>query len=66
MTSPTERAVLLPSSLIERAAKLAPVMTADVHATDDSDPEWTALDVINVALGRGLDALEREYLGQGR
>jgi hypothetical protein len=68
MMSSTEQSVTVLRSFVERAAKLAPVITADPNATNlnEDDGKWTPQDVINVALSRGLDALEQQYLGQGR
>jgi len=51
---------VLPSA-IERAVRLAEAITADPNATHHGDGAWTAQDVINVALARGLDALEQTY-----
>jgi hypothetical protein len=53
----TPQQVKIPDATIERAAQLAEAMTAQ----EDSDNEWTVQDVINVALGRGLDAMEQLY-----
>jgi hypothetical protein len=57
-----ELPVTVDPSAVRRAARLAGVITADPHATHHGDGAWTAADVINVALGRGLDALEQQYL----
>ena len=49
-------------SVISRAARLAEAMTDSPDATPTQDAGWTVEDVITVAIGRGLDALERQYL----
>lgn len=46
---------------LERAARLAELMTADPEAAGLGDEPWTVQDVVNVALLRGLDALEYQY-----
>jgi len=48
---------------IERAAALAKAMTERPLTTAPGDGEWSVQDVLNVALYRGLDALEKSYLG---
>jgi hypothetical protein len=52
-------------TLAQRAAHLAPVMTAAMPVTglDGEDTAWTAQDVLNVALHHGLRELEQQYLG---
>jgi hypothetical protein len=37
-------------------------MTADPESSGLGDEKWTTQDVVNVALLRGLDALESQYL----
>jgi hypothetical protein len=51
-------------SQLERAARLAEVMTAAEAETnpDIRDDPWTVQDVINVALARSLAAMEETYL----
>lgn len=62
MTGPS---ITLTELVIGRAARLAEVMTADPEASGFTDEKWTASDVLNVALLRGLDALEHQYLSRG-
>ena len=49
--------VMLTEAVVVRAERLAALMTADPLTSQ----EWTAEDVLNVALLRGLDALEYRY-----
>jgi hypothetical protein len=56
---------LLPSDA-ERVAALAEAMTADPLLTPPGEPGWTVEDVIAAALGRGLAAMEAQYLGGAR
>jgi 3-methyladenine DNA glycosylase/8-oxoguanine DNA glycosylase len=55
-----ETDVKVPDSYLTRAAELAKTMTATSGVG-----EWTVQDVINAALRRGLDALERAYAKDG-
>jgi hypothetical protein len=58
--------VTVPASMAERAARLAEVLTADPVTTDPDDQPWTVQDVIIVALGRGLVAMEELHLKTAR
>jgi hypothetical protein len=49
-------------SQFDRAVRLATAMSTDPHATEPGDGGWTAEEVLNVALVRGLEVLDREYL----
>jgi hypothetical protein len=49
-----------------RAAALAEAMTADPVLTPPGEPAWTAEDVLSAAVGRGLQAMEAQYLGGQR
>jgi hypothetical protein len=57
--------IALDELAVDRAARLAQVMTADPEASGLGDEKWTTQDVVNVALLRGLDALELQYLPGG-
>jgi hypothetical protein len=46
-----------------RAAALAQAMTADPVLTPPGEPAWTVEDVLSAAAGRGLQAMEAQYLG---
>jgi len=50
---------------IDRARELAAAMTADPIAGRGENP-WTVQEVLGVALGRGLEALEQRYLKVSR
>lgn len=50
-------------SQLDRAAKLAKAMDADPVTADALGADWTVQDVLNVAISRGLAALEKTYLG---
>ena len=56
--------IVLPSHA-ERATRLAEVMTADPLLTPPGEPAWTAEDVLSAAAGRGLAAMEAQYLPGG-
>jgi hypothetical protein len=53
--------IAVPPEVTARAAALAARMTADPDATAPGDFAWTAQEVLRVALGRGLDALDHLY-----
>lgn len=55
-------AATVDQAIVEQAARLAEVLNADPQATEPGDEPWTAQDVINVALLRGLAQLEQVYL----
>jgi len=46
-------------------ARIAEAMTADASVTRRGEDAWTVEDVLNVAMARGLDALEQRYLSPG-
>jgi hypothetical protein len=52
---------LMESFDVERAARLAEVMTADPELTVAGMSPWTVQDVLSAALGRGLEAMEQQY-----
>jgi hypothetical protein len=53
--------ISVPPEMMARATALAARMTADPDATAPGDFAWTAEEVLRVALGRGLDALDHLY-----
>jgi hypothetical protein len=55
-----ENNVTVVQSHLARAAELVKAITADPDHARDS--EWNTQDVINVALSRGLNAMERLYV----
>lgn len=56
-----QSSVMVLGSQLDRAAKLAQAITAAPLATTSGDDAWTVQDVLNVALGRGMDQLEKLY-----
>jgi hypothetical protein len=50
---------------VERVDLIAKAMTADAGVTRPGEDAWTVEDVLNVAMARGLDVLEQQYLSQG-
>jgi hypothetical protein len=56
--------VTVPGDQAARADRLAAVMTRDRVATGAEDIEWSAEEVLGVALSRGLAELERLYLAE--
>jgi hypothetical protein len=53
--------ISVPPEVTARATALAALMTADPDATPAGDAAWTTQEVLHVALGRGLDALDHLY-----
>jgi hypothetical protein len=60
----TGQSIALDELAVGRAARLAEVMTADPEASGLAGEKWATEDVVNVALLRGLDALESQYLNR--
>ena len=61
MTGSEPLTVTVQGRALERATRLAEVMSADPVLSRPGDPEWTVQHVIDAAIRRGLDAMEVSY-----